>query len=320
MELPRERVGPYVRALRAALDALAPNEDHVSLSAALDHLHALDPANGGSLLLPAEVSTHTGMPTYQWLERARSEAVLATRGTDAEDPSDAELQRARDLDPELGARMHDRRTLHRHLRTAELLPATRIGGAIRRIGDSGWMQVALAYDRMVPDGRWVRVRVELKTPGPPTGAIRLDPQGRLIIEESLQHLLTRHFATPLMALRAQLTDAVGAEVLHLGRGWIGPFWFPGVQLPAEVPEQLGSGLLMQGSTEVIANDVRASRHLDPLEPPPEEALPEGYGSFRERRFAASDEGLAEAVRSWASDDRGMRAQVVTMVLTRARRL
>ena len=277
MELPLERVGSYVRALRAALDALAPNEDHVSLSASLDHLHALDPAVGGSLLLPAEVSDHTGMPTYQWLERARSEAVLAARGTDDADPSDAELERASALDPELGRRMRDRRTLYRHLRLAELLPATRLGGAVRRVGPGGWTQIALAYDRMAPDGRWVRVRVELKTPGPPTGALRLDAQGRLVIDEALKHLFTRHFSTPLLALRSQLIDALGAEVLHLSRGWTGPFWFPGVELPPSVPTALGQGLLLHASIEIIATDVHTSKHLDPWEPPPDETVPAGQG-------------------------------------------
>ena len=319
MELPLERVGPYIRALRASLDALAPNEDHVSLSAALDHLTALDPATSGSLLLPAEVSNRTGMPTYQWLERARSESVLAQRSSDTSDPSDADLQRARALDPDLGARMLDRRTLHRHLRTAELLPATRLGGAVRRVGETGWTQVALAYDRLAPDGRFVRVRVEVRTPGPPTGALRLDPQGRLVIDEALQHLFTRHFATPLLALRSQLTDALSGEVLHLGRGWTGPFWFPGVDLPPEVPDALGQGLLLHGSIEVVAADVRASRHLDPWEPPPDEALPEGHGSFRERRFVASNDAMAQLVEAW-SRQRGIRPQVAVLQRSRPRTL
>ena len=319
MELPYERVGPYVRALRAALDLLAPNEEHVSLSAALDHMLALDPVTSGRLLLPAEVSDHTGMPTYQWLERARSEAVLARRGSDALDPSDADLERAMSLDAELGARMRDRRTLHRHLRRAELLPATRLGGAVRRVGDSGWTQVALAYDRMVPDGRWVRIRMELRTPGPPTGALRLDPAGRLIIDEAVQHLLTRHFTTGLLALRAQLVDAIGADVLLLSRGWVGPFWFPGVALPAGVPEALGEGLLLHASSEIVAEDVRESRHLDPLVARVEEMLPDGHGSFRKRRFAASNEVLAEAVRAWCSS-KGVRTQVAVLQAIRPRRL
>src|SRR5262245_27051484 len=100
MELPPERVGPYVRALMAGLTALAPSEDHVPLSAALDHLAALDPTNGGALLAPGEVWPRTGMPTYSWLERARSEAEFAARGTGPE-PSEAELVRVHALDPEL---------------------------------------------------------------------------------------------------------------------------------------------------------------------------------------------------------------------------
>ncbi len=319
MELPFERVGPYVRALRAALDALAPNEDFISMSAGLDHLHALDTAVSGRLLLPAEVSNRTGMPTYSWLERVRSEAVLAGRSDPEADPSDAQLERAKALDAELAGRMRDRRSLYRHLRSAELLPATRLGGAVRRVGGSGWTQVALAYDRLAPDGRWVRVRVEAKTPGPPTGALRLDAQGRLVIDEALKHLFTRHFATSLLALRTQLEDALGAELLHLGRGWTGPFWFPGVQLPPDVPEELGRGLLLQSSVEIVAHDVRESRHLDPVEPPPGDALPEGYGSYRDRRFAVHDDALAAAVHAFCVA-RGTTASVVRIGLSRPRQL
>src|SRR5262245_22525955 len=102
-DLPAEWIGPYVRALRAALATLAPGEDHVPLSGALDHLAALDPANGGDLLAPAEISSSSGMPLYAWLERARSEAELAAK--ERIDPDDAELERVRALDVELAARM-----------------------------------------------------------------------------------------------------------------------------------------------------------------------------------------------------------------------
>ena len=80
MELPSERVGPYLRALLAGLEALAPNEDFVPLEEAAAHLRALDPANGGALLLPAEVDDGSGLPSFGWLERARAEQVVAGSG------------------------------------------------------------------------------------------------------------------------------------------------------------------------------------------------------------------------------------------------
>jgi len=306
MQLPTGRVGPYVRALRSALQALAPNNEHVTLSAALDHLQALDPATSGDLLFPADVSDHTGMPAYTWLQRAHAEAVLAHRGMG--DPSDAELERAGDLDAELGERLSQRRALHRHLRTAQLLPATRLGGVVRRVGARGSTQVALAYDRQSPDARWVRVRVELRTPGPPSGALWVDRAGRLAISSSLQHLFTRHFATSLSALRSQLTDATGGAVLRLSRGWTGPFWFPGVALPDGVPEALGAGLLLHNSVEVVAEDVHASRHHDPLERVDDARVPAGFGVYRSRRFAAAG-GVGPAVRQWCADQ-GIRPLVV----------
>ncbi len=293
MELTAERAGPYVRALGAALDALAPNEDHVPLSEALDHLAALDPAMSGAVLLPAEVSRHTGMPTYAWLERAQAEAVVARRGESA--IRDDELRRAEALDPELAARLAARRQVHAHLRRAELLPATRLTGAVRRRTADG-TQLGLAYDRISPDHRWVRVRVEVEVPEGATPALSIDLDGQLTLEEELQHLFTRHFATAAIALFTSVQDALGGRILRLARGWLGPFWFPGVQLPEGANPELGQGLLLHATTEILARDVRRSLHLDPLEPAPRERVPAGFGVYRERRLAAAGRALPAAQR------------------------
>jgi hypothetical protein len=188
--------------------------------------------------------------------------------------------------------MAARRAVHRHLRGAELLPATRLVGAVRR-RTTGGTEVGLAYDRLSPDGRWVRVRAEITLPGS-SRALNVDAEGGLAIEESLQHLFTRQFATTTAALRAHLEDAIGCRVGRLARGWLGPFWFPGVELPAGVPAALGEGLLLHASTEIVARDVRRSLHHDPLEPESHERAPPGFGVFRERRFAAAGRALDAA--------------------------
>ena len=104
----------------------------------------------------------------------------------------------------------------------------------------------------------------------------------------LQHLLTRHFVSPMMALREQIEEYTEGSVLRLTRSWVGPFWFPGIALPDGVPDALGKGLLLHLSTEVVAIDVHHAMHIDPLmDPPPHEVAPEGQRIFRERRFAAS---------------------------------
>lgn len=303
-DLGEEWIGPYLRSLSAGLTALAPGEDHVPLSGALDHLAALDPANGGELLGPAEISGTTGMPLYPWLERARSEAELAAKGASA--PDDAELDRVRALDAGLARRMESRRTLHRHLRSAELLPATRLGGALRWQGASE-VHVVAAYDRLEPDGRWMRLRLELRVPTGRLGAIEVS-DGRVVLHDSVRHLLTRHAATPLTPLRIQIEHATDGTVLRIARSWLGPFWFPGVELPADVPEALGAGLLLHASTEVADVSLREGRHLDPLLPPPRSEPPMGWREHRERRFAAA--GAAQgAVRAWA-ESKGIRALVV----------
>lgn len=306
-ELPLDRIGPYVRALMAGLTALAPSEDHVPLSAALDHLAALDPMNGGALLAPGELWPRTGMPTYSWLERARSEAEFAARSTGPE-PSEADLVRVHALDPELSARMRARRDLHRHLKHAELLPSTRLLGAVR------WrelpeVRIALAYDRIAPDGRWARVRIEVVTSAE-QGPLNVDSVGRLKIDPSLRHLMTRHFGTPLEALRTQLEQSADLRVTRLSRSWIGPFWFPSIELPAHVPAALGEGLLLHASTEVIDATLGEHRLLDPLATDPPES--NGWPMFRERRFAAAGRAL-DAVAAW-SQQLGTRLSVVPLTV------
>lgn len=304
IELPAARVGPYVRALYAALSALAPGEDHVPLSAALDHVAALDPALGGGVLLPAEVVAGTGMPAFPWLERARAEAATLARGT-TRDPDDAEIERARSLDPDLAWRMASRRDLHRHLRHAELLEPTHLGGAVRWV-DPRHAMIGLAYDRIAPDGRWVRVRIEVEADRVHDDAIGV-VDGRVRADDRLRHLLTRHFATDLGALRLTVESAARVKVVRVGRSWLGPFWFPGVALPAGVPPVLATGLVLHASTEILDPALRESRDLDPLEAEAAIVAPSGWGTYRERRFAAA--GPVEALREWAAT-RGVRPLVV----------
>jgi hypothetical protein len=311
VNLPVDRAVAYLRALSASLDALAPHDDHVPLREAQDHLAALSPGLGGELLFPAEVSDRTGMPSFPWLDRARAEAVLARRSS--EGPSEAELQRAQGLDPGLGQRLRARRDLHRHLRTAHLLPALRTTGAVRRLQP---LDVALRYDRQAPDGRWLALRIELRLRGS-TEALRVDDDGRLTVGDAVQHFLTRHFADRLDALVLQLGEAFEGEVRRLARSWVGPFWFPGVALPAGVDPSLGRGLLLHASTEVAATDIDGSVHRDPLLGPGDDQLPEALGVFRERRFAATG-AVAGAAERWAAE-RGCPGAVVG-VRARARRL
>jgi hypothetical protein len=284
MQLPEGRVGPYVRALATGLNQLAPHGDFVPLIPALAHLKALDPALSGDLLAPAEVHDRTGMPSFTWMQRAISEKKLSEQG---QDPSESDIERAARLDPALARRLAHRRTLRMHLRDNEVLPATDLHCELRRMGAS--TEVSGAYDRLAPDGRWLRIRFVVEGPGHVNrlGPFRILRNGKLEVHTGVQHLLTRHFSTPLMALREQIEEASEGTVIRLTRSWVGPFWFPGIALPPDVPEQLGKGLLVQLSTEVVAIDVHHAIHLDPLFEAPHETAPEGQKIFRERRFAAS---------------------------------
>jgi hypothetical protein len=312
MPLPRARVSPYLRALISGLNALAPNDDYVPLRQAIAHLRALDPAISGDLLSPAEIDTRSGLPGFPWMERAIAEQSLAHEGSAYINTTDAEIARAARLDPVLSERMRARRDVHRLLSENVLLPISRLSAALKRLGRT--TDFVLAFDRMTPMGAWMRIRVELsgKAGWERFGPISRTAEGRAVVDPGMQHLLSRHMVTPLLALRTQLAEATGAEVTRLSRSFVGPFWFPGLDLPEAVPEALSRGLMLHLSTEVVARDVRNSGHRDPMVPPSiGEQVPEGYGLYRERRFAASP-NLHVPVKRWAADQ-GIDVIVVSLV-------
>jgi len=303
MHLDPSRASPYLRALIAGLQALAPNTDYIPLKQALAHLTVMDPTHTGACLLPAEIHPETGMPAFVWMERSLAEQVLAQEGAAATDPTDEDLDRAERLESELGARMRDRRSAHRLLRRMSLLPRTQLDVSLRRI--RGETKVTATFDRMEPLGYWTRIRVDIAADAGQhgLGPISVTPEGRVIVEPGFEHLLIRHSATPLMGLRDAL-DAVSplSTITRLARSRIGPFWFPGIALPDEVPSGLGKGLLLHLSLQVLANDVHHTAHADPWLAPHTGALPSGFGLFQERRFAASS-NLVEPVRSWCTEKR-----------------
>ncbi len=249
------------------------------------------------MLLPAELVPATQMPAYAWLDRARAEQVVARGGGDRDA---ADLARAQALDPDLGARLRARARLHAFLRTHDLLPTTRLEVKVVRIDPAPIF--ALTYDRLTPDGRWMRVR------GRVVGRPHISRHGPLVVvgrtgvrvEPGLQHLLTRHFATPLLALREQLGVALEVRVERLSRTWVGPFWTPGAPLPEGAPEGIERGLVLHLSSEVVADDVHQSRHRDPwLAPPAHERVPRGQGVYRERRFAATS-NVVGRLEAWSA--------------------
>jgi hypothetical protein len=299
MELPEARVGPYLRALRAGIDALAPHGDYVPLAQLQALLEALDPDLSGPLLLPAELDQRSGLPGLTWLQRARAEEAQARAGSDHADPGSLDIERAYTLDAALGARLEARRRLHRQLRRTELLPASHLGAVLERF--DGGPQVGVCFDHVDTEGCWERIRLSATWPSAQEAEASVSLQGRTPrVHEGLRHLLARHAPTPLVALHAQLVRALGGRVLRLARSRVGPFWFPGIALPSGVPGTLGGGLVLQLSSEVVGVDVGEGRHLDPWRAPPEgELLPRGCRIFRERRFCASPQ-LLPALEAWGA--------------------
>jgi len=309
VRLPPERIGPYLRALQGGLHALAPSDAWVPLGEALAHLEALDPALSEEVLAPAELEDGTGMPAWAWLERARAEQALACEGGPDSDPSEDEIARASGLDPALGRRLQARAALHRFLRGEALLPLTRLQASLRRLGSSA--DVLLVYDRIAPDGRWLRLSIDLSLPPASlAGTFRRRDATRLDADPGVQHLLTRHGTTPLLALQQSVGRALGGPVTRLSRGTLGPFWFPGPALPAQAPPCVHQALVLHAALEMVASDIPADVHRDPWLAAPAELAPPGQHVFRERRFAASP-GVVEALRAW-SEERGAPAIVVPL--------
>ena len=297
MELGPERAGLYLRALLAALEALAPHGDFVPLSEATSLLRALDPGLSADVLLPARAEPSSGMPDFAWISRVVAEQHLAAQGSDDQDLDDASIERALRLDPGLGQRMQARRRLHRFLRRNPILPSSRLIAALHRRKPT--IDATLTWDRFAADGRWRRVRCTLRWPSRHfLGPIELDEEG-IRVPEGVVHLFARHADVPILGLREQLSAGLGGRVMRLSRGTIGPFWFPGIDLPPGVPEALGGGLLLHLATEILAEDVQESRHMDPLLPDERDEVGEGVGLFRQRRFAASAAVLGP-LQDWGS--------------------
>jgi hypothetical protein len=296
VELPPERSGPYLRALSAGLRALAPHGDFVPLAECLTLLDVLHPEVSGDVLEPGRVDPSSGLPGFAWIARARSEQQLARQGDDRTDMDDAAIQRALRLDPRLGQRLQARRRLHRRLRRDSILPASRLITAVHRLSPT--IDVTLTSDRLAPDGRWVRTRCTASYYSRHIlGPIHLLDEGGAEVDEGVVHLFGRHAHIPLLALREQLAAGLGGRIVRLSRSSVGPFWFPGVPLPEEAPAALGRGLVLALSTEVVAEDVHQSRHLDPLMPDQTEQAPPDAGLFRQRRFAATPAQVV-AIRDW----------------------
>jgi len=302
MLLPDARVGPYLRAFRAGVEALAPHGDYIPLDEQLTLLEALDPACSGALLTPAELDQHSGLPALPWLERARAEQSQARRDDDASEPGDDEIERAYALDHALGARLEARRRLHRLLRHRTLLPSSRLEAVLKRMDSEPWVE--LCFDHLAPGSAWERLRVEVESPDGwrDGGALGVSDRHHAVkVHPGLRHLLARHAPTPLVALHAQLQDALGGRVTRLSRSRVGPFWFPGIPLPPEAPAELGRGLVLHLSSELVGQQVRANHHLDPwIPPPPGELVPRGCRIYRERRFCASP-ALLPTLERWGRD-------------------
>lgn len=330
MILADNRVDAYLRALAAGLRALAPAEDHVPSAVLHATLSALSSERSGTLLGPAGLHPHSGLPELPWLARALAEQRVAR--SDSE-PSDAgRIARAKLLEPALGERLEQREHLREFLRQNALLKDVNIVTIIRSYKPK--LSIGVMFDYVSIDGLFMRLRME-GTRAKDSPGLRLNDAGALEPEEGLLRLLSRHALDPLPALLEVLERALGVRVARLSRGALGPFWFPGVALPAGVPVALGRGLLLHMASEVLLSEAFPSegrplgalvstrsaplgsssppmiptiRH-DPLAV--ELEAPRGWRLFQERRFSASST-VSPDLYAWLLE-RGSRCEVLPLV-------
>ena len=309
MTRPLDRPCPYLRALSWGLHALAPHEVYVPMNAARAHLAALDPAMSGAGVAPAAVDEASGLPAFSWMERVEAEATLARRGSAETDVRDEALARARRMDPALASRMEQRRALHRHLRTFPVLPMSALTVVVRQLHPR--TVFSIRYDRVAPMGGWMCVLADLTGGKGWTGdnLFQVQSDDTVTAVVGLQHLFSRHVLTPLVALFDQVQAATAAEITRITRTFVGPFWFPGGPVPDDAPEAARGALVLHLSQALLSREITASHHRDAWSPPVVgERLPDGFGMFRERRFAATPTRV-EALKDW-SRDRGVDSVVV----------
>ncbi len=292
-ELPSERVVPWLRALSAAVEAIAPHNDFVPMDAVLAHIKALSPALSADLLAPAHVDPDSGMPSLGWMTRATAEQALRRR---PQSVSDTVLR----LDPELAARMEARSRLASHLATHELLPVLRVSARVRRID----LQTSafVVFDHIDPGGRWVRTRVELTAPAGTRdlGLVYVDSEARIVVQPGLYDVLARHILTSLPSLLVALQGLTAARVCRVSRASLGPFWYPGGPQVAVMPPAVAKTLVLHALHEVMGDDVARTVTNDPFAPASVTSAV-GLHRTRLRRLAVFRPGV-DAVHEWLGSE------------------
>ncbi len=297
ISLPYERVGPYLRALRAGLSALAPNTDHPDPLALDTHLQALDPSLSTTLLLPARLDPGSGLPDATWMDRARAEVAAAQHVRPTEP---ARIDAIRAADPELAERLTGRSKLLAWLATRPLAPDMWVEARLVRRGEgraAAGRRVRVTLDRRVPRVGWVRLRVDVDDPAARGAVVRAyTRQDGVDLEPGFAELLARHVVSPLAGLHEIIRSATDLRIHRLSRGILGPFWFPGGPEVAEAPAWVAGALVLHQGLEVIGEEVRARTHHDPFTKPLFPPNP-NLGTFRSRHLAVSAHRL-DAARTW----------------------
>jgi hypothetical protein len=209
------------------------------------------------------------------MERARAEGTVAVAHDGA-----GSAERAYRLDPALGQRMAWRRDLHAHLRAEPVLPSLATTPVLLRVDPQ--VEVEVVHDRIEGDGRWTRIRAVFAGTAD-LGLARVGDQ--VVLDPGVPSLFTRMGGLEITALFAALSAATAGRVRRVSRGQVGPFWFPGVELPPGVSPKFGAGIVLHLVWTALGDDVAGDSHADLLEPRVAPGgWPPGYHLAHQRRL------------------------------------
>ena len=234
----------------------------------------------------------TGLPEYGRWQQVASDASLAHAGVARLGARDRLAQKAESRGLPVDHAQLARFDYYTHLIEAGVrrrLDAVDV--KVRRI-DGEWAHLRIVLDKLLADGRWVRVTVDVAQHK--TGLVRIDDD---VAEpsEALRGLVFRTANLGAELIWVTLADQPTFEVERVTRGVIGPLRSRGAGGPQtcwpEAWQGLPAGLVWDAVLETAALDLSGDDHRDPFAPRaiavPAARATYGFHLARERRFTCT---------------------------------
>lgn len=278
---------------QARLSHQWPNARGISATlAAMTHLLDTHPVP----LLPS------GLPTYASWQRIASDAALAEDGLQRLGDRATLAHKAQTRGLPVDHAQLARADHYQRLRDTGVRAALdAIDVKVRRIdGERTWLRVVL--DKLLADGRWVRVTVDVAQRGAGLARIRDDAAEPT---EALRGLIFRTAGLGAELIWVALADQPAFEVERVTRGVIGPLRSRLAAWPTAWTAW-PRGIVWDGVLETAALDLSGDDHRDPFSAPTPavQAARATYGFHlaRERRFVCTP-ALQAPLTRWLAEQK-----------------